>query len=108
MALGLEVTRMNLLWRQENHFYDRSSGTKAAQATFESRTCCLASWSEDDPSRSSFMARWVFVPANRDVGDGDDGSRLGGDKNELALEAGESLLRNFRESHMLLSKLVGR
>ncbi|CAP92569.1 hypothetical protein E8E15_002678 [Penicillium rubens] len=36
----------------------------------------------------------LVVPANRDVGDGDDGSRLGGDKNELALEAGESLLRS--------------
>jgi hypothetical protein len=37
----------------------------------------------------------LVVPANRDVGDGDDGSRLGGDKNELALEAGEQAGRKM-------------
>ncbi|KAJ5181475.1 hypothetical protein N7449_011622 [Penicillium cf. viridicatum] len=34
----------------------------------------------------------LVVAADRDVGDGDEGARVRGDKNELALEAGESLL----------------
>ena len=36
----------------------------------------------------------LVVAADRDAGDDDEGSRVGGDKNELALEAGESLLRS--------------
>ncbi|KOS42912.1 hypothetical protein ACN38_g6166 [Penicillium nordicum] len=36
----------------------------------------------------------LVVAADRDVGDGDEGARVRGDKNELALEAGESLLRS--------------
>ncbi|KAJ5360893.1 hypothetical protein N7517_010084 [Penicillium concentricum] len=36
----------------------------------------------------------LVVAADRDAGDGDDGSRVRGDKNELALQAGESLLRS--------------
>ncbi|OQD61186.1 hypothetical protein PENPOL_c018G09845 [Penicillium polonicum] len=36
----------------------------------------------------------LVVAADRDSGDGDEGPRAGSDKNELALEAGESLLRS--------------
>ena len=36
----------------------------------------------------------LVVAADRDSGDGDEGSRAQGSKNDLALEAGESLLRS--------------
>ena len=36
----------------------------------------------------------LVVAADRDSADGDEGPRAGSDKNELALEAGESLLRS--------------
>lgn len=36
----------------------------------------------------------LVVAADKDAGDGDEGAQVRGDKNELALQAGESLLRS--------------